>query len=689
VWGASAASFLLALGAVVRKRRTVAGWFFALGMVAFATDTLLAGFALQQSDLGRLAYIYEVGFTVKAVATGIWICFSAVYARGEARASLRRTWLLALAISLFPMVVLAISPGNLIEAAPLPETGGVWLKFLPGAQVINGAFLIGCVFILTNLERTFRAAVGTMQWRIKFLILGLALIFGARIYTHSQGLLFSGHNTSLTQVENIALLIGCALITVAYFRHGFEEMDVYPSRAVLHASVTVLLVGGYLFVVGILAQLVERTGGAASFQLQAFLVLIGVAFLAILLLSERLRHRVRDFVSHHFSRPRYDSRQIWERFTRSTSKAIDEESLCTAASALISQTFNAMSVSIWIFDEVEERLSLAASTSESRRRGQSVIFPAAALRTGQGVINLERRKEEWAASLRSLSETQFKTGGDRVCLPLRAAERCLGIALLADRVRGVAYSWEEHELLVCIGDQITSGLLNLRLTREILLAKELEAFQTISAFFVHDLKNAASTLNLMLQNLPVHFNNPEFLRDALLSIGGTNNRINQIIERLSSLGNKLELQAVEVDLNALVEQAVQSLHGSSGIEVVKELRPVPRLSADADQLRSVVANLLLNAQEALGPKGRIVIKTGQHDGWATLSVEDNGCGMTPEFARDSLFRPFKTTKKKGIGIGMFQTKMIVEAHGGTVRVKTEAGSGTTIDIALPAGNNFL
>ena len=103
-----------------------------------------------------------------------------------------------------------------------------------------------------NLERTFRGAVGTMQWRIKFLVLGLAVIFGARIYTRSQALVFSGHNNSLTEVEAIGLLVGCLLLSVGYFRSGFREIDVYPSRAVLQTSITVLLVGGYLFVIGVL-----------------------------------------------------------------------------------------------------------------------------------------------------------------------------------------------------------------------------------------------------------------------------------------------------------------------------------------------------------------------------------------------------------------------------------------------------
>ena len=106
------------------------------------------------------------------------------------------------------------------------------------------------MLVLTNIERTFRAAVGTMRWRIKFLVLGLAVIFGACIYTRSQALLFSDYSPSQLSVEATALLIGCVLITAAYVRSGFGEIDVYPSRAVLHTSITVLLTGAYLFVVG-------------------------------------------------------------------------------------------------------------------------------------------------------------------------------------------------------------------------------------------------------------------------------------------------------------------------------------------------------------------------------------------------------------------------------------------------------
>ena len=115
-----------------------------------------------------------------------------------------------------------------------------------------------------NLEQTFRAAVGTMRWRIKFVVLALAVIFGARLYVRSQAILFSAPDIALWGVESGALLIGCVFLALAYARTGLAEIDVYPSLAVLRSSLTVLIVGGYLFIVGVLAQVVRRFGGAES-----------------------------------------------------------------------------------------------------------------------------------------------------------------------------------------------------------------------------------------------------------------------------------------------------------------------------------------------------------------------------------------------------------------------------------------
>ena len=682
-------SVALAVAAACRRRRSLATWCFSAGMLTFALESLFGAIWHDALLPEKAAFWETLTLITKSFLPGIWLCFSLTYSRGNSGGFPVRSRFLVLAAFLVPVGVSLIFRDQLAPIFPHNESGeNWWISSHAAAKTLNGLLLIAAVLVLVNLERTFRSAVGTMQWRIKFMVLGLGVIFGARIYTLSQALLFSGDIMALIDVETVALLIGCTLIAVAFLRSGFAEIDVYLSHAVLRTSLTVLLVGAYLFIVGVLAQVVARTGGSATFQLQAFVVLLGFALLAVLLLSNRIRQNIQCFVSRHFKRPQYDFRQIWTRFTQCMSSVFDQSGLCAAAAKLISETFNVLSVTIWLFDE-QERLAFAASTSRSEREANDALPNLAGseptltnIRGLSKPFDLEKAKGDYAESLRQISSSQFRTGGNRVCTPLWTGDRCIGMAILADRVGGVPYTVEELDLLKCMGDQIAMGLVNLRLTEEIMRGKELKAFQAISAFFVHDLKNAASTLSLTLQNLPVHFDDPIFRQDALRGIDETANRINQLISRVGALRH-LELKLVELDLNLLVADALEVLKGAPEINVVKELHLQPKLKVDRDQFSSVITNLLLNARDAVGPGGEVRIETSQSDSWAILSVADNGCGMSPGFLRTSLFRPFQTTKKKGLGIGMFQSKMIVEAHRGKIQVASEPGAGTTFQVMLP------
>jgi len=597
-----------------------------------------------------------------------------------------------LAALLIPVGISLVFRDQLVPASPYTEPGADWwVRSNAAAKILNGFQLVAAVLILMNLERTFRSAVGTMQWRIKFLVIGLGVVFGARIYTLSQSLLFSADVLVLSDVDTGALLIGCVLIVIAFVRSGFGEIDVYPSHAVLRTSLTFVLAGAYLFVVGVLAQVVAQTGKAGAFQFQALVVLMAFALLATLLLSNRIRQKIRSLVSRHFKRPQYDFRQIWTRVTKSMCNVFDQSGLCAAAAKLISETFSVLSVSVWLIDE-QNRLVFAASTSRSEREANGVLpeFEQnfAAIRVLSKPFDLEKAKGDFAEGLREISLSQFRTGGNRVCAPLWAGSYCMGVAILADRVGGAPYTLEELDLLKCMGDQIAVGLLNLRLSDEITLGKELEAFQAMSAFFVHDLKNAASTLTLTLQNLRVHFDDPAFRTDALRGIGETANRINQVISRLAGLRH-LEVKLADVDLNSIVDDALKALNGTANMKVLKDFRLQRKLKIDREQFGSVVTNLLLNARDATGPHGEVRIATAQNDGWAVLSVTDNGCGMGPAFLKSSLFRPFQTTKKKGLGIGMFQSKMIVEAHRGRILVESEPAMGTTFRVMLPLDNQTI
>jgi putative PEP-CTERM system histidine kinase len=689
-YAATVSSAVLALTVIFRKQRSVASSFFAAGMLAFAIESVFGEMWDKSLVPEDASFWATLTLVTKSISLGIWLCFSLTYSRGNPRESLVKSRYLLLGAFLLPIGMAVVFHEQLAPVQPYSESSeSLWVSIHGATKTLNGLLLIGIVLILMNLERTLRSAVGTMQWRIKFVILGLGIIFGARVYTKSEALLFAGNILALRNVETGALLIGCGLIALGYVRSGFREIDVYPSRAVLHTSFTVLLVGAYLFVVGVLAQVIARTGWARSFQLQAFVVLLGIVFLAALLLSNRLRQSINLFVSRHFKRPQHDFRQIWTRFTQSTSRVLDQSGLCMAVGKLISETFNVLSVTIWLFDE-QQRLVCAASTLQ----GQADAIERAPDLTESNLkrenlgklarpFDLEKAKGDWPKTLRQISSTQFRKGGNRICVPLVTGDHCMGLVVLADRVAGIRYTEEELDLLKCIGDQVAVSLLNLQLTGEIVRGKELEAFQAVSAFFVHDLKNTASTLSLMLQNLPVHFDDPAFRQDALRGIGETVKRINQLIGRVSVLRHALELNPVEFDLNVLVTQALESLNDVAGVEIVKELHPIPKLKADREQLQSVITNLLLNARDAVGSKGQVTVRTGHFDGWVTLIVGDDGCGMTPGFLKESLFRPFQTTKKKGLGIGMFQAKMIVEAHRGNIQVKSEPGAGTTFRIMLP------
>jgi putative PEP-CTERM system histidine kinase len=408
------------------------------------------------------------------------------------------------------------------------------------------------------------------------------------------------------------------------------------------------------------------------------------------LLSDRVKQAARRFISRHFKRPLYDSRKIWSLFTEKTARATDPATLCGATTKLISDTFNILSATIWLADETERRLVFTSSTAlqsggDSGRIETSLDSDKffASIRQARYPFDLEESKEPWAAELRRINPMNFEAGGHRICVPILAGDRALGIIVLGDRVRAVPYTHEELDLLRCIGGHVAAGLLTIQLSQKLMQTKEHEALRAVSAFFAHDLKNSASTLSLMLQNLPKHFDDPEFRADVLRGISKTVGHMNHLISRLTVLRQKPELNLAEADLNEVVDRALGEWQAIPQVDLVKELQPVPQVRVDREQIQNVVTNLVLNARDAVGGQGKIHVRTRQQNGWAVLTVADNGCGMSREFLSESLFRPFKTTKKDGTGIGMFQCRMIVEAHQGRIEVESEMGKGSSFHVMLP------
>lgn len=685
-------SAVLAFTVAWRGRRT-AHRSFATGMFALSVESLFNGLASDARYPEEQIFWEQCRMVAMSFLPGTWLFFSLSYGRGNYRDFLRRWRLILLAAFLLPIGLATFFHDELIIAVRLANGHRIFVLREFGVT-LNLLFLAGAVLVLMNLERTFRSAVGTMRWRIKFMIVGLGVLFAVRCYSASQALLFHAVDLSLQIVNCVALVAACALISRSLVRTGHFDVDIYPSHSLLQKSLTALLTGVYLFVIGIFANVVAFLGGDNAFAAKAFFVLIALVLLTVLLLSDRVRLWSARFVSRHFQRPQYDYRDLWRKFTESTASCVSAGDLAHATVTFTANIFHALSVTIWLMDENGEQLEFAASTSlpgartaELNREKEEMRELIAALKEKSGPFDIDLSREKSSATLKKMHPAEFSSGGRRVCAPLAVGSQLLGMIILGDRIGGVSFSGQDLDLLRCIADEMAASLLSSHLSKKLLQAKELEAFQTMSAFFVHDLKNAASSLNLMLRNLPVHFDDPAFREDALRGISKSVKHINRLIERLTLLRHELKITPVEGDLNDWISRSLAEFEKNSGANLVKELKPLPKVFFDREQLLKVLTNLALNAKEASATDEPIRVATSQVNGWAVLSVSDHGCGMNTEFLNRSLFRPFQTTKKNGLGIGMFQSKMIVEAHRGKIEVQSETGKGTTFRVFLPVNQN--
>lgn len=685
---------VIAVAILFHERRSLPHWLLFLAIIIFGFESLFSGFSADAVHPREVVYWQNWRFFTMALLPGIWLPFSLTYSRGNGREFIRK-WRIPIAGSvLFPVALAAGVFGKIVVSISRKNTDSQWLlSFGFSGVLLHLCLVISAVLILMNLERTFRASVGVMRWRIKFLILAVGALWAARAYSSSQSLLFRAESLHLQALDSAAFLLACLLLLRFLTRSGRFEVTVYPSSAVLQSSFTLLMAGIYLVIIGAFSKTVDLVSGDFAFELKALLFLVSLVLVGVLLLSEKVRSYTRRFISRNFHRPLYDYRTIWRNFTEGTARRLEQSELSEAIVKVVSETFQALSVTIWVLDDNSGAFDFAASTALSQTKASQLHLETSelslvleGLKNHPDPIDIDSSKAIWAVLLRRLHPDEFRMGGNRICVPMLSGGELLGVIILGDRVSGEPFWPQDFDLLKTLGDQAAACLLNIQLSQKLLQAKQVEAFQTMSTFFVHDLKNTASTLSLMLQNLPVHFNDPAFREDALRGVSRTVTHLNDLINRLSLLRKDLALQPVDSDLNDLVTSALKRVENISSVEVASELRPLPRIRVDPAQIESVVTNLVLNARDAVKSDGLIRIETSRQNGSVVLSVSDNGCGMTPEFVRSSLYRPFQSTKQKGIGVGMFQCKSIVEAHHGRIEVDSELGKGTVFRVLLPVAS---
>src|SRR5271157_223741 len=664
----------------------------AVGLAACALEAGMTGLCFQATSASAFMQWNRIRLITAAFLPAIWLVFSLSFGRGNYKEFLSQWKWAILAAFVIPIVLIAFFSDSLLVDKPLiDETGSIFLRLGWSGYILYLLSLLGAVLILMNLERTLRHSSGRTRWQVKFLVFGVGTLFGTYIYTGSQVLLYRLLSTNLEVVKVGVLVLADLLVIVSLVRARLLKFDFYVSHAVIYNSFSLMLVGVYFILVGIMARLVYSWRGASSIPLLAFVLFVGIVGLSALFMSDRFRLARKRFITRYFKRPVHDYQRVWRDFTQKTAAMTQTRELCSILARMVSETLDALSVTVWLVDEQSERLNFAGSTvfseadaNKLRLTGGSGAALAQVMRDRTMPVHVAGSTDAEVEELRRLYGADLDEARIKYSVPLSAAGSFVGLMTVSDRVKEGVLSPEDYDLLKTIADQAAANLLSLRLSEHLRQAKELEAFQAMSAFFMHALKTLASKLSLVTPNLPVHFDNPEFRDDALRAVSQSVSKINGMCTRLSLLSQKLEIRPRESDLNQFVEQALSELDTYLKVPVVRELQPISPLAIDPEQMQKVIVNLVMNAQDAVADDGQIKVYTDYRDGWAQLSVKDNGSGMSEEFVKKRLFRPFNTTKKQGMGIGLFHCKTIVEAHGGRIEVESEEGKGTTFRVLLPA-----
>lgn len=662
---------------------------FSFGMITFAFKEFFMGMAMGTPLSSEIVDWSTWGLTASGLLPGSWFLFSLSFGRSNYKEWVSKWKWFTLASLTLPLFMAVFFRDSLLVPI-VPEESPPMIRLGWSGYVFYLFYLLVSVVILMNLEGTLRASTGNKRWQIKFMLLGIGGLFAVQIYTVSHTLLFSSINWGMELINSFAVFVANILILLSLLRNRFLNVDIYFSRTLLYNSITVVVVGAYLLTVGILAKAIGYFGGNQAIPFGTFFVFVSLLGLTAILLSDDLRQQLKRFISRNFYQPRYDYRKEWTAFTYQTTSLINIKDLCSTISKMVSETFGAPCVTIWLVDRGPDLIDLGGSTifSDTRildlkNRGKIWEEFLAFLDTHPMPLDFDSPKDETLRRMKEAYASYFKNARVDYCVPLISNRQLLGLMTLSRRLTNEPFSIEDADLLKTIADQTAGSLLNLKLTDHLLKAKEMEAFQSLSAFFIHDLKNLASMLSLTMRNLPAHFDNPEFRTDALRVISQSVSKMNDMCSRLSLLTKKLELQCVEVDLNELVTATLGGINGSVGSTLVKDFQQLPKCTVDPDQIQKVIVNLVLNANEAVDQNGVIRVGTTRMEECIVVSVSDNGCGIPRQFIERSLFQPFQTTKSQGLGIGLFHTKKIVEAHHGKIEVESEEGVGTTFRVILP------
>jgi putative PEP-CTERM system histidine kinase len=544
-------------------------------------------------------------------------------------------------------------------------------------------FLLCLIAIIINLEHTIRQSRGDKRLKIRSFILGLGGLCAYLIFLTIQNLLFHKINLSMIPVNSSVFIICTVMMAFSVVYHRLMDVDLYISRLVIYNSITLFVIGGYFLFVGLISQIFHSLNIIPGYHFEILFLFVTILLFFSVLLSDQVRWKARMLINRHFYRSRYDYRDEWLKFAEGLSQKLEINNLVNAILNILKDSVGVDKATLWLYDEQTGYFKIVSASSPLER---------ARLKIEQGFLNSMAKKNRPIGIDHTSIHGFVLENGDVLerlqpvfVVPLVSGKEIVGLIFLGKKKTGEAFLGDDIDLLRSSAAQITSAIMNAKLSQALINTKELEVFHRFSSFMLHDLKNLVSSLSLLLQNASEHMSNPQFQENILVTIERSVKKMETLIAKLSDRTVIQTLNVKETNLNELVSKVVKRtcMNGLNGKTVKVDLKDIPHIFADREQMEKVVENLLINALEAIDKDGSIKLQTECHEKKVIFSVSDNGQGMSQDFVANSLFKPFKSGKKKGFGIGLYQCKNIIEAHQGHIEVETQEGVGTTFKSIIP------
>lgn len=694
----ASAMLLLAIGVIAVLQR--GQWLITL---LFSASFLALG-ALQAGVLGLLradtvpsAHVWaDYLARVSALASWLWLALSVLLGRPEPSRQLREAGA-PLALSLIACLALfglARSPLVLDSVVLGPE--GPIVVLGPLGKAYLAYLAITMLLVLLNMEGMLRAAPASAQRRLGGLFLSILVAVLTELLVVSAGVLQGRIEVVWLATASPLLFVSGCTAALALARRRLRDMSVPVGRPVVYySSVSITLAVAFLVVTFALSRVLP----ALSNEFRAYVVVAFLVFVAggaiLLMVQPATGRAIRRFVDRNFYAYRYDYRREWGRVSAALSPAAAPEDVCRQVETLMREIFDADHVAIHFREDPAGAFRLLYGPSDTPTTLEAT-HPLVRWfeRERWPVLFSDRALDPEVAQAIESSKLLRTSVGAAVCAPLSVAEPVIALLWLSPKRGDEAWSEEDLEFLTAMSRQLASALWFSRQAERMVEARQLESLQRLSSFVLHDMKNHVSGLALVVENARRHIGNPDFQRDAMAVVERSVRSLRELMSQVSGVSAAPQPQRAPVALRDLVSDALVesglALGGTPGLQVEVVVPEGAEAVVDRTQMGRVLVNLLVNAREALGTGGRIGVRaitvsgaSGQRE--AVIEVSDDGRGMTEEFLRTKLFKPFSTTKKGGLGVGLAQCRSIVEAHGGTIDARSRPGEGTVFTVRLPAG----